>query len=211
MATYDDLVEVSRLLSEAALLLRWCGEDEARVLDGEEAEAAVLPEDLRGLYRDAVGQLLEQVQGGLDRWGPVLDSAGWSGPLLRFKLAVLRRAGRESVMGWARGLSRVIPRRALKVFLAALNAALGSLGAIPGVDLLKELKEFLERAIDGDGGAGAGQGDSGQGNGGGGGTGRGDGADDDHDGPPAGRERYEPPPGNLPRGTPGGSVVWPYS
>lgn len=169
MATLEDLAEVSRLLSEAVLLLRWCGDDQALVLDNEEAMAAgdpVLPDDLRGLYREAVGQLLEQVPdydallgpgftvggepGGLERWGPVLDDAGWSGPLLRFKLAVLQRSGRETVMSWATGQAmRAIPRRVLKPFLAALNAALGSLGAIPGVDLLRELKEFLEGAIGG--------------------------------------------------------------
>jgi len=76
---------------------------------------------------------------GVDNWGAELDRAGWSGPLLRFKLAVLRRAGRGPVIrwastGWARRLRRAIPRRLLKTFLAALNAALGSLGAIPGVD-----------------------------------------------------------------------------
>ena len=178
MATREELAEVSRLLSEVKLLLRRCGEEEARLSDAGEADAAVLPDDLRGLYREAVAQLLELVPDydalfgldptapasgdGVERWGPELDRAGWSGPLLRFKLAVLRRAGRGPVIGWARRLRRAIPRRLLKAFLAALNAALGSLGAIPGVDLLREIKEFLEGAI-GDGGDAEGSGDDGGG------------------------------------------------
>jgi glucoamylase len=160
------------------LLLLRCGEEEARLSDGE-AETAVLPDELRGLYQEAVAQLLELVpdydalfgldptaptgDGGVERWGPELDRAGWSGPLLRFKLAVLRRAGRRPVMRWAHRFRRAIPRRLLKAFLAALNAALGSLGAIPGVDLLREIKEFLEGASGDEGNAGATEDDDGNG------------------------------------------------
>ena len=182
MATREELAQVSRLLSEVKLLLQHCGEEDARLSDGGEAEAPVLSDDLRGLYREAVAQLLELVpdydalfgldpttstsRDGVDNWGVELDRAGWSGPLLRFKLAVLRRAGRGPVVrwastGWARRLRRAIPRRLLKTFLAALNAALGSLGAIPGVDLLREIKEFLEGAIGDEGGAKPVEGDSG--------------------------------------------------
>jgi len=224
LATREELRQVSRLLSEVKLLLRHCGEEEARLSDGEEAEAIVLPEDLRGPYREAVAQLLELVpdydalfgldataptgHDGLDRWGPVLDNAGWSGPLLRFKLAVLRRAGREPVIGWARRLRRAIPRRLLKAFLAALNAALGSLGAIPGVDLLREFKEFLERMIGDEGGAGPAQDDSGNDNDGGDGTDFADGADDDGSvSAPAGRKQYKLPPEERPPGTIGDTVV----
>jgi len=147
-----------------------------------ETEAPVQSDDLRELYREAVAQLLELVpdydalfgldptaptsRDGVDNWGAELDRAGWSGPLLRFKLAVLRRAGRGPVIrwastGWARRLRRAIPRRLLKTFLAALNAALSSLGAIPGVDLLREIKEFLEGAIGDEGGVEPTEGDSG--------------------------------------------------
>ena len=83
VATREELAQVSRLLSEVKLLLRHCGEEEARLSDGGEAEAAVLPDDLRGLYREAVAQLLELVPDydelfGLDPPHPPVATA-WNG------------------------------------------------------------------------------------------------------------------------------------
>lgn len=156
MATAEELREVSRLLAEAIFVLRWCASSDALVLNEEEAaEPVVSPDDLRADYAAAIDQLIGLVPdyesyfeqtGGVEQWGPVLDAAGWSGPLLRFKLRVLRRGGRASVVSWARGLRPPISRRLLKWFLKLLNIALDSLGTIPGVDLIKELKEFLEGA-----------------------------------------------------------------
>jgi hypothetical protein len=64
-----------------------------------------------------------------------------------FKLAVIELAGRSEVMGVVRG-GGTIGRRIFRTLLAALNAALASLSAIPGASAIQELKDFLEKVLE---------------------------------------------------------------
>jgi hypothetical protein len=197
LATADDLGEVSRLLADAVLVLGWCASPDAMVLNPEEAaEPVIVPDDLRVDYAAAFAQLTGLVPdyetyfgrtGGVEEWGPVVDRAGWSGPLLQFKLRILRRGGRDRVVRWARGHRPPITRRLLKWFLEILNIALDSLSAIPGVDLIKELKEFLERAVAGEDGDDDGDGSA---------------PDNDQKKPGDGSPKMEPPAGPGPTSRP---------
>ncbi len=68
--------------------------------DDLRVEDAAAVEQLTGLVPDYESYF--ERTGGIEQWGPVLDAAGWSGPLLRFKLRVLGRGGRDRVVSWAR-------------------------------------------------------------------------------------------------------------
>jgi hypothetical protein len=146
------------VVSDAADLLRWCAEPEARLIDDAEELHLVLPEHLLESYRAALMEfdrrhfrLALQTLAGENEFFPVealiplLVSVGWTGPALDFKLSVLEHTGREEVMATARaGGGGRIRRRIFKAFVPALNAALGSLSGVPGVGAIKELKDFIE-------------------------------------------------------------------
>ena len=80
----------------------------------------------------------------------MLEIAGWKDALRELKLQVLEHNGRSDVMEVARrgrsGGGR-LRNRVFRGFLGALNAALDSLSGLPGVGAIKELKDFLERAL----------------------------------------------------------------
>ena len=163
MATIDDAVEVRALVEDAAQFLDWCAGPESEVVDDNGEWGPVVPEDLRAIYAAAVDQLqdtqvalaLATLEGRNSDFpmSCLLDTraaAGWDGALRDFKLQVLERSGRASVMEVARGgRSRGgrIRRRILKAFVGALNAALSSLQGIPGVGAIQEVKDFVEKLV----------------------------------------------------------------
>jgi hypothetical protein len=146
------------VVNDAAYLLRWCAEPEARLIDDTEESHLVLPERLLESYRAAIMQFadryfplaLQTLAGDnevfpLEALIPLLVSVGWTGPALDFKLGVLELTGREEVMATARaGGGGRIRRKVFRAFVPALNAALGSLSGVPGVGAIKELKDFIE-------------------------------------------------------------------
>jgi hypothetical protein len=80
----------------------------------------------------------------LERVSDALDSVGWSGASRAFKEQALEEAGRQEVM---RAVDPGSPKprgRIWKRFIKVLNAALGSLSVIPGVEPIKQLKDFAE-------------------------------------------------------------------
>lgn len=163
MATFDDVRDVRALVEDAVQFLDWCAGPESEVIDDDGEHSPVVPVDLRAIYAAAVDQLqrtqvalaLSTLEGRNDSFPMsrvliVLADAGWDGPLRDFKLQVLERSGRTTVMDVARdGRSRGgrIRRRILKAFVGALNAALDSLDGIPGVGAIKELKDFVEKVV----------------------------------------------------------------
>jgi len=80
----------------------------------------------------------------------VLQLAAWTGDLRDFKLLALEYAGRSEVMKVAsRGRTGggVLQRFIFGRFLRTLDAALDSLGDIPGVAAIGELKTFVENVV----------------------------------------------------------------
>jgi hypothetical protein len=123
-----------------------------------------VPDELRTTYAAAVDQLQaiqvtlalstldgQNIDFPMSLVLVTLGAAGWDDSLRDFKLEVLERSGRSSVMSVARGGRSGggrIRRRILKAFIGALNAALGSLQGIPGVGAIQELKDFVEKLIE---------------------------------------------------------------
>ncbi|MFI6429145.1 hypothetical protein [Rhodococcus oryzae] len=161
MADYDDMLIVRQLVDDVLLVLRWSAQPDAALGDDSGAERAVLPdEDLQRRFATAVEQLVAnqgaealRALSGESREFPAdtvidaLGSAGWDGAMRDFKLAVIELAGRSEVMGVVRG-GGTIGRRIFRTLLAALNAALASLSAIPGASAIQELKDFLEKVLE---------------------------------------------------------------
>jgi len=75
-----------------------------------------------------------------------LDSVGWSGASRAFKEQALDEAGRQDIMAAVERRGPKPRRRIWKKFLKVLNVALGSLSVIPGVEPIKQLKDFAEGA-----------------------------------------------------------------
>jgi hypothetical protein len=164
MATFEDARLVRDLVADAAQFLDWCAGDESAVVDDDGEQIPVVPENLRVTYAAAVDQLkaiqvtlaLSTLDGQNSDFQMslvlvTLGAAGWDDSLRDFKLEVLERSGRSSVMSVARGGRSGggrIRRRILKAFIGALNAALGSLQGIPGVGAIQELKDFVEKLIE---------------------------------------------------------------
>jgi hypothetical protein len=161
VADYDDMLIVRQLVDDVLLVLRWSAQPDAALGDDSGVERAVLPdEDLRRQFASAVEQLvanqgaeaLHTLSGENPEFatGAVIDalgSAGWDGAMRDFKLEVIERAGRSEVMGVVRG-GGTIGRRIFRALLAALNAALASLDAIPGASAIQGLKDFLEKVLE---------------------------------------------------------------
>jgi hypothetical protein len=152
----DFEISFARDVIRAAIeALRWAASDEG--LDDED-QPVVLP----GL-RDSLAAAVEEVRdtafaqadkilAGQDPDYPIgrvsdaLDSVGWSGASRDFKEQALEEAGRQEVMRAVDQGGPKPPRRIWKKFLNVLNAALGSLTVIPGVEPIKELKDFAHAA-----------------------------------------------------------------
>lgn len=163
-ATREDMGVVHDLVLDATLLLDWASGSRSRLLDMEtNAPKIVVAEPLRDSYRAAVDQARDEAFAlalatlrGENRGFPpelvlaLLEIAGWTDALRDFKLQVLEYNGRSEVMEVARGGRSGggrIRGRVFRGFLGALNAALDSLSGLPGVGAIKELKDFLERAL----------------------------------------------------------------
>lgn len=162
MADYDDMLTVRQLVADVLQVFRWSALGDSMLLDDRGAEGAVViaDEHLREQFASAVRQL-EENQGALalstlagenpsfpaSKVVAELEIAGWDGALRDFKLSVIELAGRSEVMGVIRG-GGTVRRRVFRALLAALNAALASLSAIPGAAVIQELKDFLEKVLE---------------------------------------------------------------
>jgi len=105
----------------------------------EEVHDGAFAQALRILDGEDPGMPPEEVSAALDR-------VGWSGASRVFKEQALVEAGRSEVMD---AVDRGGPKprnRVWRKFLKMLNVALGSLSVIPGVEQIKELKDFAETA-----------------------------------------------------------------
>ncbi|WP_027499257.1 hypothetical protein [Rhodococcus sp. UNC363MFTsu5.1] len=161
MADYDDMLIVRQLVDDVLLVLRWSAQPDATLGDDRGVETAVVPDEgLRSQFASAVEQLVanqgaealrtlsgQNAEFPADAVIAALGSAGWDGAMRDFKLAVIELAGRGEVMGVVRG-GGTIRRRIFRTLLAALNAALASLSAIPGASAIQELKDFLEKVLE---------------------------------------------------------------
>jgi hypothetical protein len=163
-ATGEDMAAVHSVVSDAVGILDWSGGGDSYLEDDETGERApVVTSGLRDRYRAAVDQAREEAfdlaLSTLRGENPafprssvlaVLELVGWTGALRDFKLEVLDYNGRPEVTAVTQG-GRTggggIRRRLFRGFLGALNAALDSLSGLPGVGAIKELKDFLERAL----------------------------------------------------------------
>ncbi len=164
-AAREDAVEVLALVTDAVQVLDWAASNDAYVLDDElERAQRLMPESLLGAYQEALDQARQEAfalailtLSGENPTFPIeavlatLQLAGWTGALRAFKLQVLEESGRSEVRQATSGGRRGgggIRGRVLGGFLGALNAALDSLSGVPGVAVIKELKDFLERAAE---------------------------------------------------------------
>jgi hypothetical protein len=158
------MVAVHDVVLDATLLLDWSGGGDASLLDEEtEEQTPVVASSLADSYRAAIEQAREQaftlalttLRGENSGFPPaavlaLLEMAGWTDALRDFKLQVLEHNGRSEVMDVARGGQTGggrIRRKVFKGFIGALNAALDSLSGLPGVGVIKELKDFLEGSL----------------------------------------------------------------
>lgn len=162
-ASIQDVNAVRSLVEDATRLLDWSAGSDSSLLDDSGVQRRVLPDELADLFRAAVDQAIAEhfelalrtLRGDnpdydLARLLRELAAVGWTGALRDFKLGVLAGSGREEVMETARRGrwgGGGIRRRVLGVFLGALNSALDSLAGIPGVAVVKELKDFLEAGV----------------------------------------------------------------
>ena len=161
-ATEEDVAAVRELIADAIQLLDWSGGSDSSLLTEEEEQVPVVSDELADLYREALAQaqtehfpLALATMDGENRSFPIslvlaiLEQVAWTGSLRAFKLEVLEQSGRGEVMEVARagrtGGGRV-RRWIFRRFKGALNAALDSLSALPGVAVIKELKDFLGEA-----------------------------------------------------------------
>ena len=152
MATEDDIQFARGVVRDSLVILRWAASNAGVDEEGVDVVPAAL--------KPALAEAVEEVSDGpfqlamitFDdqnpefpryRLGEVLDAVGWSGAQRRFKEQALEEAGREEVVGAAEGGPQ--PRgRIWKRFLKVLDAALQSLSALPGVEAVAELKDFVE-------------------------------------------------------------------
>jgi hypothetical protein len=158
MATAEDARFARGVVRDSLVSLRWAASADGQADDGldlvpaslKPAMARAVEEIHDGPFRQALGILDgEDPEFPPERVSATLDAVGWSGEQLAFKRQVLEEAGRREVMAATEGGPR--PRRKVwKKFMAVVNAALGSLSAIPGVDTVKEIKDFSEASTAGD-------------------------------------------------------------
>jgi hypothetical protein len=155
MADASDVEFARGVIRDSLVLLRW-----AASADGiDDEQNPLVPDTLK----PAMAAAVEEVHDGaftralriLDGEDPAfsqddvraaLDSVGWSGASRAFKEQALNEGGREEVMG---AVERGGPKprgKVWKKFLKLLNIALGSLSIVPGVEQIKELKDFAETA-----------------------------------------------------------------
>lgn len=143
------------VVTDAIVALRWAASEEGLDDEGrpvvslslKESMAAAVEEVHDTAYARAVGTLNGQDPDYPFEWvSDALDGVGWSGASRAFKEQALEEAGRREVM---RAVDPGGPKprgRIWKKFLKVLNAALGSLSVIPGVEPIKQLKDFAEGA-----------------------------------------------------------------
>lgn len=164
-ATDDDMTAVHDLIDDTTSLLRWSGSSDSQLIaENSDERARVVAPSLETSYRAAIEQAqseafdlaLRTLRGQNPDFPPsavltLLEAAGWSGALATFKLEVLEYNGRSDVLDVVQTNPTGgggIRRRVFRGFLGALNAALDSLSGLPGVGVIKELKDFLERAAE---------------------------------------------------------------
>jgi len=164
-ATDGDITAVHDLIVDSTRLLQWSGSSDSHLIDGgggDDERTPVVDPSLVTSYRAAIEQaereafeLALRTLRGLNPDVPptavraLLEAAGWSGALATFKFEVLEHNGRSDVAEVVRTNPTGgggIRRRVFRAFLGALNASLGRLSGLPGVAVIKELKDFLERA-----------------------------------------------------------------
>lgn len=161
MANFEDVDSVRSVVGDATLLLDWTAGPEVFLVNEAGEVVPLVSEELRPAYAAAVeqahatffGLALDTLRGRnpnfpLEQVLAALDEAAWSGPLRQLKVQILEAIGLEEVMELPRArrtgaIAGGVFRRVIK----GLNVALGSLGAIPGVGPIKELKDFLETMI----------------------------------------------------------------
>jgi hypothetical protein len=155
MADADEIAFARAVVRDALVVLRW-----AASVDGVDAEGRpVVSPALKPFMAEAVEEIHDgafthalRILDGEDpdyppeRVSAALDSVGWSGASRAFKERALDEAGRQEVMDAADHGGPKPKGRIWKKFLKVLNAALGSLSVIPGVEPIKELKDFAESA-----------------------------------------------------------------
>lgn len=155
MADASDVAFAREVIRNSLVALRWAASPEG--IDDEQNPV------ISHTLKPAMAAAVEEVHGGafaralriLDGEDPdfseddvraALDSVGWSGASRAFKEQALNEGGREEVMGAVEGGGPKPRGKVWKKFLKLLNIALGSLSIIPGVEQLKELKDFAETA-----------------------------------------------------------------
>jgi hypothetical protein len=143
------------VVRDAIEALRWAASDEGLDADGEPVVAPRLRDSLAAAVEEVRATAFaraDSILAGEDPGYPIegvsdaLDSVGWSGASRAFKEQALDEAGRQEVMRAVDQGGPKPPRRIWKKFLNVLNAALGSLTVIPGVEPIKELKDFAHGA-----------------------------------------------------------------
>jgi hypothetical protein len=152
-ADANDIEFARRLIIDSVLALRWAASDAG--VDNE--QNPVVSPNLKPFMAGAVEevhdgafqQALRILNGDDPDFPPenvsaALDSVGWTGASRIFKEQALNEAGREEVMAAVDGHGPNPRRMVWRKFLKVLNVALGSLSVIPGVEPIKELKDFAE-------------------------------------------------------------------
>jgi ribosomal protein S28E/S33 len=162
-ASEDDVAAVRDLVGDATQVLVWASSTQSSLIEDSGERVPVIPPQLLAAYQAAVEQAVveafqlafETLVGANPNFtmADVLDTierAGWTGSLRDFKLQVLEHRGRSEVTAVTRQAAPGggIGRRIFRSFLGALNSALDSLSGVPGIAVIKELKDFLEGASD---------------------------------------------------------------
>lgn len=152
MATQEDIMFARRVVRDSLVTLRWAASEEGADDEGHPVVLPSLKPSLSGPVRevhDGPFELAMRIFDGAnpefpsERLSRVLDDAGWYGAQLAFKDQALEAAGRQEVVDAAEGGPR--PRgRVWRRFLRVLDAGLQSLSAVPGVEPVLELKDFVE-------------------------------------------------------------------
>jgi hypothetical protein len=153
MADPHEVAFARGVVRDSFVVLRWAASEEG--LDDE--GAPVVSPGLRQFMAPAVeevhdgaySQALRILDGNDPDYPPErvsadLDSVGWSGAQRIFKEQTLKEAGRHEVMDAVEHGGPRPKRRIWQKFFRVLNVALESLSIIPGVEPIKELKDFAE-------------------------------------------------------------------